>query len=295
MVDKNLISGGAENNDAVEFGFAGKLSDALVNLFKAGGFLLVFIFVGCLFLVFAAFRVPADGQYILMLVGVVCLTLPLLIVGIGFVWPVVKLRRELADNRAFIEQTEIATVELTVTVQKVTNEIISNHGSVAAALKTLRPQLDGFPLLANWIDSTQNLSQDVIHHALELRDAAKTLETAVRSGDASKLRTAIEKLKEIVKNVSADGRSKFLFEELDEKLKSLIDNLPKEGALEKLESLLSVASLVNNQNSKPSEGQSVEGTADALKSLLGNQNFQNLVQGFLNKQTSVPSKSSSHD
>lgn len=283
-----------------DMGFANQLSGALIKLHQAGGLLLVFIFAGLVLLLVTALNGPQGFLlYVLLGVGALLLIVPMAVVWIGFMRPVMELQRELDAKRGFIEETEHAILNLTRTVRVFSDEIISNHESVADALKLIRPYLDPYPMITAWIDGTQDLSGDLVKHALDLRDAAHAMEVAVSSGDGAKLRNAIAQLASIADRIAIGQSAADLAGRVDKGMKNKIQELQQSTAFQTLDKSLTLAmSIVGQQPDSVAEGD-ILGKIGAIRKKLRDSGFLAIADDAVSRRRSskhnVPTERSATD
>lgn len=285
---------GVSMSTPLDTGFTQRLSTALVRLHTAGGFLLVFIFVGLILLSYLAIvQISGAKMYVFLALGSASLILPMIVVWLGFMRPVMELRKHLEEKSVFIANVQNAVLRLTSTIRGLTDEVIQNHDRIAQCLKIIRPHLDNYPSFAGWIDGAQNLSEDLIKNSLSLRDAANDMEAAVLSADASKLKNVIEEVSEIAERIEASSKAASIKKMIGEKHAQAMTAIDNSSLLAAFDKALSLALSIIDQEHNVSDNDSITRKIGALgKGIEKSRLWNSFVDGLKATYASTESESS---
>lgn len=216
--------------------------DAITTAYKVGGYLLAAMVSGTVIILLSMLIKSEFPQKMGMVVGAVVLILPMLVVLFLYVKPLRDLKRQLDEKMAFLSATEDGVVKMAQTVRSFSDAIVVNNKNTAEALKMVRPYLGSFPTIANWVDSSEDLSRELAVNSLALRDAATSIENAFKDGDTEALRESIRRSQQIAEKIKVAASPGKLIGRMNGEIAHKLHGLKDNEALEMLNSPITVAS-----------------------------------------------------
>lgn len=218
--------------------------------YKVGGYLLVAMLAGVFLIVISLFS-QSGSQRMAIAVGFLLLVFPLLAALIVYLRPLRDLKRQLDEKAAFLRATEAGVVDMARTVRNFAEAIATNHENMAAALREARGFLNNFPVVANWVDGSEDLSRELIKLSLELRDAATSIENAFRHGDTNALRQSITNAQLIAARMKSSASPRRLIAGVSDGVATQLDVLKNSEALAMLNTGLALLAAQVDDNKDP--------------------------------------------
>lgn len=212
-------------------GLINHMLNVLTTAYKIGGYLLTSMLIGTTLMTLSMMVDSGISRNAATGTGMVLLVLPLVVILILYLKPLRDLKKQLDEKAAFLKATEEGVVGMAQTVRSFSDAIISNHKNTANALRAVRPHINSFPAVANWVDSSEDLSRDLIQRSVDLRDAATSIENAFRHGDTEALRQSIRKSQQIANQLSITASPMKLFEQINSEVAQELNGLKDSEAL----------------------------------------------------------------
>lgn len=236
----------------------------ITDAYKIGGYLLVAMVAGTFIITLSLFIKFENERLAALAVGILLLVLPLLAALAVYLRPLHDLKRQLDEKAAFLRATEEGVVNMAQTVRSFAEAVVANHKNMAEALREARTYLDNFPVLANWVDNSEDLSNELMKLAMGLRDSGTSIENAFRHGDTEALRLSIAKAQQIAVKMNATASPTRLIASVNDGLATRLDELKNSEVLAKLNEAISLIANGLDYTNEPGK----ERSADSISAII---------------------------
>ena len=181
------------NQEFVKFSDA--ISDSIERLFKAGGFALVFIFLGFASMIFGHFYTSNLSGYIfgvgaLLSVSVLVLFLYTQIRGSN------ETRKIIRENKELLDATQEIAIGLTNTISETQSLLFKHAEDIGRILEISVPFLSQLPILSNVnLAETLNVNAIIVTTSGKSKEIIDDVHKSLLNGDVSELKKYSEDLK----------------------------------------------------------------------------------------------------
>jgi hypothetical protein len=164
------------------------LGKPLESLYKAGGFALVFVFVGLLSMLIGYLH-RNDLSNWFFGIGVLITFFCVALFGFGQVYVPVKARRLIRENEELIDSIQEVAIKLTDTVSALQSLMFKHSEQISAVLESAAPVLANLPLIgAIDFSRAQNVNRFIVNSTEKSREVIHDVRNALVVCDIGKLK-----------------------------------------------------------------------------------------------------------
>ena len=185
--------------------FSDTLTASFTNLYRVGGLVLVFIFIGVITMIFGNLSNSALSKWIFgvgAIITLCCLGLFLY----GQLRGPVQAARLLRDNKETLDAVQGIALELTRAVSALQSLTFKHMKDVDRVLQTVVPMLSTIPFISGKLEAlgisdAHNTSKIIVETSTRVETAVRDIEEALVNANSDKLRAYVNDLARLTKDL----------------------------------------------------------------------------------------------
>ena len=182
------------------------LDAPLAKLYRIGGYELALIFAGALLLLSGRYyELPPEFSLVSAIVpiaGAICLLGAVAMIFFTKIRGVAEIRRELNEKAEFIDNMQLATLELTTGARILHEEVFKHSDKVAAVVREMKNEVKIIPVVGNKLADAigaadKRLESHVVYYSGQIKEIAQEIDSSVRNVDPKALSGYVERLRQL--------------------------------------------------------------------------------------------------
>ena len=187
--------------------FSDTLTDSLTSLYKVGGLVLVFIFIGVITMIFGNLSSSAMSKWI-FLVGAVITFCCLGLFMYGQLRGPVKAAKLLRDNKETLDAVQGIAIELTRTVSVLQSLTFKHMKEVDGILQNVMPIVSTIPIIRSKMDAlgiseVRNTSQIIVEASTRIETTVRDIEDALVNANSRKLQAYVADVAKLTREIKS--------------------------------------------------------------------------------------------